>query len=70
MTLLLDGQWQPTDFRSPVGWDQLASSAGPPMPRSLMVLFIGWWAGAAKRRWSHPTSRDFCWFIALDVVQS
>ncbi len=36
-----------------VGWDQLASSAGPPC----RTFVICWWAGAAKRRWSHPT---FC----------
>ena len=41
-----------------VGWDKLASSAGPPMSRSLLAFFSGWWAGAAKRRWSHPTKRD------------
>ena len=33
-----------------VGWDQLASSAGPP---SAITMFF-WWAGASKRRWSHP----------------
>ena len=36
-----------------VGWDQLASSAGPPSSN----VENCWWAGAAKRRWSHPT---FC----------
>ncbi len=35
-----------------VGWDQLASSAGPPSGN----IQICWWAGAAKRRWSHSTS--------------
>ena len=34
-----------------VGWDQLASSAGPPSE----VTAISWWAGAEKRQWSHPT---------------
>ncbi len=34
-----------------VGWDQLASSAGPPSEN----VEKSWWAGAAKRRWSHPT---------------
>ena len=34
------------------GWDQLASSAGPPSG----TIEPCWWAGAAKRRWSHPTS--------------
>ncbi len=34
-----------------VGWDQLASSAGPPSENVAMT----WWAGAAKRHWSHPT---------------
>ena len=35
-----------------VGWDQHASSAGPPSEN----IEKSWWAGAAKRRWSHPTS--------------
>ncbi len=34
-----------------VGWDKLASSAGPPSAAGII-----WWAGAAKRRLSHPTS--------------
>ena len=34
-----------------VGWDQLASSAGPPPE----IVEKPWWAGAAKRHWSHPT---------------
>ena len=36
-----------------VGWDQLASSAGPPKGN----VVKRWWAGAAKRHLSHPTSR-------------
>ncbi len=35
-----------------VGWDQIASSAGPPSGN----VENSWWAGAAKRCWSHPTS--------------
>jgi len=35
-----------------VGWDQLASSAGPPAEN----VENYWWAGAAKRHWSHPTA--------------
>ena len=34
-----------------VGWDKLASSAGPPSGN----VEKSWWAGAAKRHWSHPT---------------
>ena len=34
-----------------VGWDQLASSAGPPS----CDHGKSWWAGATKRRLSHPT---------------
>ncbi len=45
-------------FCSEVGWDKLASSAGPLALRGWFgLLFWLWWAGAAKRRWSHPTSR-------------
>jgi hypothetical protein len=34
-----------------VRWDKFASSTGPPYQR----LTKRWWAGAAKRRLSHPT---------------
>jgi hypothetical protein len=33
-----------------VGWDQLASSVGPPSG----IVEKSWWASAAKRRWSFP----------------
>ena len=40
----------PKQVCSSGGWDQLASSAGPPSGN----VKKSWWAGAAKRRWSHP----------------
>ena len=41
-----------------VGWDQLASSAGPPSSKTFNHS-VFWWAGASKSAaadWSHPTS--------------
>jgi hypothetical protein len=45
-----------------VGWDQLASSAGPP---SVSVV-SSWWAGAAKRHWSHPRAMTSTTMPKLD----